>query len=94
MDATEFRRASHAVWEAMASGWDDRHAYFEETARLCGDPKAACNWVTNKVLAALKADNTEIEEFKLSAERLAERFKVSQTPLREAFARLAGEGWV
>jgi ubiquinone/menaquinone biosynthesis C-methylase UbiE len=33
MDATEFRRASRAVWEAMAAGWDDRHAYFEETAR-------------------------------------------------------------
>lgn len=33
MDATEFRRASHAVWEAMAPGWDDRHAYFEETTR-------------------------------------------------------------
>jgi hypothetical protein len=33
MDATEFRRASHAVWEAMAPGWDDRHAYFEATAR-------------------------------------------------------------
>ncbi len=33
MDATEFRRASHAVWEKMATGWDNRHAYFEETAR-------------------------------------------------------------
>jgi len=33
VDATEFKRASHAVWEAMAPGWDDRHAYFEETAR-------------------------------------------------------------
>lgn len=33
MDATEFKRASYAVWEAMAPGWDDRHAYFEETAR-------------------------------------------------------------
>ena len=33
MDATEFKRASHAVWEAMAPGWDDRHAYFEERAR-------------------------------------------------------------
>jgi ubiquinone/menaquinone biosynthesis C-methylase UbiE len=33
MDAAEFRRASHAVWEAMAPGWDDRHAYFEQTAR-------------------------------------------------------------
>ena len=33
MDGTEFRRASRAVWDAMAPGWDDRHAYFEETAR-------------------------------------------------------------
>jgi SAM-dependent methyltransferase len=33
MDATEFRRASQAVWEAMAPGWGDRHAYFEQTAR-------------------------------------------------------------
>lgn len=33
MDPTEFKRASHAVWEAMAPGWDVRHAYFEERAR-------------------------------------------------------------
>jgi len=33
MDATEFRVASHAVWEAMAPGWDTRHAYFEDRAR-------------------------------------------------------------
>ena len=33
MDATEFRQASHAVWEAMAPGWETRHAYFEERAR-------------------------------------------------------------
>jgi len=33
MDATDFKRASQAVWEAMAPGWDRRHAYFEETAR-------------------------------------------------------------
>ena len=33
MDATEFRVASHAVWEAMAPGWDTRHAYFEARAR-------------------------------------------------------------
>ena len=33
MDASELKRASHTVWEAMAPGWDDRHAYFEETAR-------------------------------------------------------------
>lgn len=33
MDASDFRRASHAVGEAMAAGWDGRHAYLEETAR-------------------------------------------------------------
>jgi len=33
MDATEFKRASHAVWEAMAPGWDQRHAFFEQCAR-------------------------------------------------------------
>jgi ubiquinone/menaquinone biosynthesis C-methylase UbiE len=33
MDSADYRRASHAVWEAMAPGWDARHAYFEEVAR-------------------------------------------------------------
>jgi ubiquinone/menaquinone biosynthesis C-methylase UbiE len=37
MDLTEFRRASHAVWEAMAPGWDGRSAYLEETARPVTD---------------------------------------------------------
>jgi ubiquinone/menaquinone biosynthesis C-methylase UbiE len=32
MDATEFKRVSQAVWEAMAPGWDDRHAYLEKIA--------------------------------------------------------------
>jgi len=33
MEGGDFKRASHAVWEAMAPGWDERHAYFEEVAR-------------------------------------------------------------
>ncbi|MGZ8706059.1 MAG: class I SAM-dependent methyltransferase [Gaiellaceae bacterium] len=37
MDATEFRQRSRAVWEAMAQGWDSRHAYFEEIARPVTD---------------------------------------------------------
>ncbi|HKJ35258.1 MAG TPA: methyltransferase domain-containing protein, partial [Solirubrobacterales bacterium] len=32
-EETDFKRASHGVWEAMASGWDARHAYFEAVAR-------------------------------------------------------------
>lgn len=33
MDKDEFRKASRSVWEAMAPGWDERHAYFETIAR-------------------------------------------------------------
>jgi ubiquinone/menaquinone biosynthesis C-methylase UbiE len=33
MDGADYKRASHAVWEAMAPGWDERHAYLEEVAR-------------------------------------------------------------
>jgi aspartyl-tRNA(Asn)/glutamyl-tRNA(Gln) amidotransferase subunit B len=31
-------------------------AYFEEVARTCGDAKAACNWISNKLLATAKSD--------------------------------------
>ncbi len=47
-------------------------AYFEEVARRSGDARAACNWVTNQVLATLKEQKVEIEDFSLTAERLAE----------------------
>ncbi len=33
MDQTGFRRASQAIWEAMAAGWDARHAMLEQAAR-------------------------------------------------------------
>jgi ubiquinone/menaquinone biosynthesis C-methylase UbiE len=33
MDTTEFKRASQAVWDAMAPGWDHRNTYLEERAR-------------------------------------------------------------
>jgi ubiquinone/menaquinone biosynthesis C-methylase UbiE len=32
MDPTGFKQASRAVWDAMAQGWDERHAMFEATA--------------------------------------------------------------
>jgi aspartyl-tRNA(Asn)/glutamyl-tRNA(Gln) amidotransferase subunit B len=47
-------------------------AYFEEVARRSGDAKAACNWITNQVLATLKEQKVEIDKFALTAERLAE----------------------
>ena len=46
-------------------------AYFEEVARRCGDAKAACNWITNQVLATLKEQKIAIQDFPLTAERLA-----------------------
>jgi SAM-dependent methyltransferase len=33
MEPSEFRLASHAVWEAMAPGWEERHGWFETAAR-------------------------------------------------------------
>ena len=33
MDATEFKRASQNVWDAMAPGWDRRNAYMEKNSR-------------------------------------------------------------
>jgi ubiquinone/menaquinone biosynthesis C-methylase UbiE len=33
MNPGDFKSASRAVWEAMAPGWDERHAYIEEVAR-------------------------------------------------------------
>jgi SAM-dependent methyltransferase len=33
VELNEFRRASHAVWEAMAPGWEERHGWFETAAR-------------------------------------------------------------
>lgn len=37
MDATEYRRASRAVWEAMAPGWDQRHRFVEQSMRPVAD---------------------------------------------------------
>jgi aspartyl-tRNA(Asn)/glutamyl-tRNA(Gln) amidotransferase subunit B len=47
-------------------------AYFEEVARVCGDAKQACNWVTNQVLKTLHERKDGIEHFPISAARLGE----------------------
>jgi aspartyl-tRNA(Asn)/glutamyl-tRNA(Gln) amidotransferase subunit B len=47
-------------------------AYFEEVVRRGGEAKAACNWITNQVLATLKEQKVAIQDFALTAERLAE----------------------
>jgi ubiquinone/menaquinone biosynthesis C-methylase UbiE len=50
MDRADYRSASHAMWEAMAPGWDERHAYFEEIARP----------VTERMLELLEASPGEV----------------------------------
>lgn len=36
-DVVELSRASHQVWEVMAAGWDERHAYIERVTRAVGE---------------------------------------------------------
>jgi SAM-dependent methyltransferase len=33
MDVDAYRRASHAIWETAATGWDARHAYLERVSQ-------------------------------------------------------------
>jgi aspartyl-tRNA(Asn)/glutamyl-tRNA(Gln) amidotransferase subunit B len=47
-------------------------AYFEDVAKRCGDAKAACNWVTNQVLATLNEQKQELAAFKIDSAHLAE----------------------
>ncbi len=72
--------------------------YFEETARLASDAKAASNWVTNQVLATLNERGLEIAGFPLPAATLAELIRaVRDTGMnaqrsREVYARLLQSG--
>jgi aspartyl-tRNA(Asn)/glutamyl-tRNA(Gln) amidotransferase subunit B len=50
-------------------------AYFEETAKLCGDAKAACNWTTNEVLQTLNDRKLALADFPLKPVALADFIK-------------------
>jgi len=45
--------------------------YFDAVCKASGDGKAAANWVLGEVLASLNADGGRIEQFPISAKRLA-----------------------
>lgn len=51
------------------------------------------DWVADELRRAIMARDFKPGD-RLATTMLADRYQVSQTPLREAFARLAGEGWV
>jgi aspartyl-tRNA(Asn)/glutamyl-tRNA(Gln) amidotransferase subunit B len=73
-------------------------AYFEETARLGGDAKAASNWLTNQVLQTLHERKAGIADFPLPAAALADLIqRVQRTGLnmrraREVYARMLQTG--
>ena len=46
--------------------------YYEEAATASGDPKAACNWVTNTVKVSLDKLGVSIDAFPLTATQLGE----------------------
>jgi aspartyl-tRNA(Asn)/glutamyl-tRNA(Gln) amidotransferase subunit B len=46
-------------------------AYFEETAKACGQPKLASNWIMGELSRRMNADDIGIEQLPVSAERLA-----------------------
>ena len=50
--------------------------YYEDTARLSGQPKAASNWIMGDLLRFLKEDDKEIEESPVSPRHIAEMIKL------------------
>jgi aspartyl-tRNA(Asn)/glutamyl-tRNA(Gln) amidotransferase subunit B len=47
-------------------------AYFEETARLCGDPKAVANWMMGEFSRLLNATNTELADSRVTPQHLSD----------------------
>jgi aspartyl-tRNA(Asn)/glutamyl-tRNA(Gln) amidotransferase subunit B len=72
--------------------------YFERVARQCGDAKAASNWVMREVLGALNDRGIEINEFAVTAGRLARLIRmvlsgvVSMTTAKDVFKTMAVTG--
>ncbi len=73
-------------------------AYFEETARIGGDAKAASNWVTNEVLKTLNERKAAIAKFPISALALGELIQEVRTSglnmqrAREVYAAMLDGG--
>lgn len=71
--------------------------YFETAAKICGNPKAASNWIMTEVLAALKNED-DLAGLKVSAEDLGELIKmidqqvISGKIAKEVFETMAQTG--
>ena len=68
--------------------------YFEETARQCGNPKAASNWVMGEVLRNMKERAIDISGIPVTPAALAgliaivEKGTISSTVAKDVFARM------
>ena len=51
-------------------------AYYEEAAKLSGQPKVVSNWIMGELMRLLNADNKEIEDCPIKPGRLAEMVKM------------------
>jgi len=72
--------------------------YFEETAAVAGDPKAAANWIMGDLAAALKASDKQISESPVSPQNLGELIRlkakgdISGKQAKEIFAKMFATG--
>jgi len=72
--------------------------YFEETAKVAGDPKAAANWVMGDLAAALKTTGKDFSESPVTAEnlgaliKLKERGEITGKQAKEIFTKMFATG--
>lgn len=72
--------------------------YFEEAARVSGEAKAACNWITNQVAATLKETKGTFAAFPIPAGRLGgligvqKQMGLNKQQAGEVYARMLSSG--
>ena len=72
--------------------------YFEETARVSGNPKAASNWIMGELLRTMKERTVSIEQVPVSPVALAgliqivDRGTISSTVAKDVFAKMYESG--
>ncbi|MEA4826531.1 MAG: Asp-tRNA(Asn)/Glu-tRNA(Gln) amidotransferase subunit GatB, partial [Clostridium sp.] len=50
--------------------------FFEETTKLCGDPKAASNWIMGDILKFINKNNIALDKTKITPQHLSELIRL------------------
>jgi aspartyl-tRNA(Asn)/glutamyl-tRNA(Gln) amidotransferase subunit B len=72
--------------------------YYEEVARMHGDPKVAANWVMGDFMAQLRSSGTDVSEFRVRPQDLAGLLNLvrdgvlSHTAAKQVFATMVATG--